>query len=120
MAPRAADTIDAGVAGVDMLGPGVVTVATAINPAAGAVVGAVVGILMGLGAAWKKWRTPLVELGNKYDRVAAGARAAADVIETVVKPNAELWEKGKPIMKKAAKRGAVNPDDVVLNPDLYL
>ena len=112
ISPQVASGIDVGVEGVERGGPGLTAIITALNPGAGVMAGVAIGALTALGAAWKKWRTPLVEAGNKYDKLATGARVAADLIETVIKPNADLWKMAKPQLKAAEKAGATNVDKV--------
>jgi len=95
---------------IETVGPALAAGASAINPGWGAIVGLVVGIAGSLCATWKKWKKPLAEKSELLDKIAAGARAAADVIDEVVKPNANLWRKVKPKLKDAQRAGAIMPD----------
>ncbi len=110
VAPAAAGAIDATAEGVETVGPGLAAIIGAINPGAGVIAGVAISALTTLGVLWRKWRTPMVEMSDSYDRLAMGARAAGDVIEEVVKPNAELWDKARPMMRAARAAGATNPD----------
>ena len=97
---------------LDTIGPAVVVGATAINPVAGSIVGLIVGIASSLFGCYKKWRVPLVESQTMLDKMIVGARAAADVIEEVVKPNADIWPGAKKILKKAEVSGAIMPNSL--------
>ena len=108
--PKAAATVDTVAAAVETAGPAVVGGITAFNPVIGGIAGVVLGGLSTLITLWKKWRTPFVRLSGRYERVAMGARAAGDVIEHVVKPTAELWEKSRTELKSAEIAGAIMPD----------
>ena len=110
--PKVADAIDTVAATTEAVAPAVVAGVTAINPVVGGVLGIIVGIFGSVLTLYRKWKQPLVAMGNKYDKLAIGARAAADVIEDIVKPNAELWEKARTPLKAAEKAGATMPDKV--------
>ena len=96
----------------EAVGPAVAAGVSAINPVAGGIVSTVLGIVLSLFGCWTKWKKPLIESTIMLDKVSAGLRAAGDVIEDVVKPNADLWAKAKPILKTAEKNGAINGDKV--------
>ena len=96
----------------EAVGPAVAAGVTAINPVAGGIVSTILGIALSLFGCYKKWRVPLTESTIMLDKVSAGLRAAGDVIETVVKPNVELWAKAKPVLKVAEANGAVNGDKI--------
>ncbi len=106
---KAIDTV--GVA-TETLGPGITAATTAINPVIGVIVGLVVGIITSLYGTYKKWKIPLTEKSDMYDKLAAGARAAADVIERVVKPNKALWSEEGPKLKVIENAGAIMPDKI--------
>jgi len=95
---------------LETVGPALAAGAAALNPAWGGVLGLIVGIAGSLYATWKKWKKPLAEKSELLDKIAAGARAAADVIDEVVKPNKELWRQAKPSLQAAERNGAVMPD----------
>ena len=99
-------------AALEEVGPTVAETAAIFNPVAGTIGGLIVGALLAIFQSYKKWRQPLMSLTTKYDKVIIGAKAAADVIETVVKPQLELWKQARGIMKSAEYGGAINPDKI--------
>ena len=90
--------------------PAIGALLTALIPGVGGIVNTAIGGLITLFVLYKKWKKPLVELSDVYVKTASGARAAADVIDLVVKPNADLWKRTKPILERAEKKGAIMPD----------
>jgi len=110
--PKAAQTIDTAAGTVEAVGGPVAVGIGAIHPAAGAIAGVIVGVLTGLAGAWRKWRKPLAEKSELLDKVAAGARAAADVIDEVVKPNLAAWAQARAKLKAAKRAGAIMPDEL--------
>ena len=112
MPEETADKIDAVVDTAETIAPVIVATATAINPVLGGVMGLIAGIIGTGFSLWRKWRTPLIQSRDAYDKLAMGARAAGDVIEKLVKPTAELWERAKPTLKQAEKDGATMPHKI--------
>ncbi|HEG43773.1 MAG TPA: hypothetical protein ENH94_06985 [Phycisphaerales bacterium] len=108
--PVVGETIETGGKLLETLGPPVVTGITAVNAVAGGVAGVVLTAVLSLLSCYRKWKVPLVEKSGMLVKVTAGLRAAGDVIENVVKPSKELWDKAKPVLKTAAANGAVNAD----------
>ena len=115
VAPKVDKGIETTRAAVELVGPAVVTGITMFNAVAGGAAGAVFTSLMTMLSLYRKWKKPLIEKGTLLVKVTAGLRAAGDVIEQVVKPNADMWSKDKPtkaktILLKAAAKGAINAD----------
>lgn len=113
--PKVDKSIEGAGSAVEAVGPAVVTGITMINAVAGGAASVAFTTLMTVLGLYRKWKKPLVEKSVMLDKVTVGLRAAGDVIEQVVKPNAELWSKDKPtkaktILLKAASKGAINAD----------
>ena len=110
--PGVDEAIEKGGKILETLGPPVVTGITALNAVAGAVASGLLTASLTLLGLYRKWRKPLMEQGVILGKVTAGLRVAGDVIETLVKPNAELWSKAETKLLKAAAKGAINADKV--------
>ena len=110
--PKVDATIEGAGAAIEGAGPAIVTGITMFNAVAGGIAGAVFTGLTTLLGLYRKWKKPLVEKGVLIDKMSAGMRAAADVIEHVVKPNKEAWAEYKPKMLKVEAKGAIMPDKI--------
>jgi len=110
--PDVADKIDSAGKIVETTGPPAVGIVTAISPALGSIASAILGVVLGAFGLWKKYSPQMRAQKDIYESTKMGALAAADVIETLVKPNKEIWKKAKPTLAKAESRGAIMPDKI--------